>query len=85
MTLTTEHKFEIDKMKRELNSLKAKYLAQKRKNQTLSAAEQRQQPAKENLPTIQPADSHKMFLGGGFNFSPPVGKICHSPLVPINT
>ncbi|KAJ8683602.1 hypothetical protein QAD02_019394 [Eretmocerus hayati] len=59
MTLATEHKFEIEKMKKELSAMKMKYLAQKRK-ETKS-----KEPTNENLPPV-PENSQK-FLGGGFS------------------
>lgn len=73
MTLTAEHKFELDKVKRELHAVKSKYHAQKKKE--LKAIE----PAKENLPSVQ--TSSIKFHGGGFNLSTPIVKSCTTPLI----
>ena len=71
MTLTAEHQFEIEKMKKELNAMKAKYLAQKKKNQKPAES------ARDNLPTLPTVSPSSV------SFSL-VTQRPTTPLVPIN-
>lgn len=76
MTLTTEHKFEIDKMKKELNAIKAKYLAQKKKDSKAI-----HQSGKENVPSVVVCSNR--FHGGGFKLTTPLTK-SSGPLIAVN-
>ena len=65
-SLSNEQKFEIEKLKKELNDLKAKYFSLKKKNQNCQDL-QFKDFAKTILPEISSSD--KKFIGGGFNMN----------------
>ena len=66
-SLTNEQKFEIERLKKELNTFKAKYFTLKKKEQNYNKDLEMQDLTEAILPAISP--SEKKFYGGGFNMS----------------
>lgn len=75
MTLTSEHKFELEKMKKELNALKVKCFVQKKKKELAD------KPPKENLPEKE-SDSRK--IESCFALTSPITNTAATPLLTIN-